>query len=87
MKWLLACTGLASASEQRSRCSHLHTTGLAGDGEEELELGWELVLGVEAIGEINSANTAVSVDLNSRTKENLRSVTDSKKGCGGCELT
>merc|ERR1740139_895248 len=34
--------------------------------EEELELGWELVLGVEAIGEINSTNTAVSVDLNSK---------------------
>jgi hypothetical protein len=40
--------------------------GLAGNGEEKFELWGELVLGVEAIGEINSADTAVSVDLNSK---------------------
>ena len=36
-------------SEVRSGRSHLRTTGLAGDGEEELELGGELVFGVEPV--------------------------------------
>jgi len=48
----------------RQSCSHL-ALRLAGDGEEELEFGGQLVLGVEPVGEIDSANTAVSVDLNS----------------------
>ena len=46
------------------RRSHL-TLGLAGDGQEELELGRELVFGVESVREVDSANTAVGVDLNS----------------------
>jgi hypothetical protein len=37
---------------------------LAGDWEEELELGRELVLGVQAIGEVDSSNSAISVNLN-----------------------
>jgi hypothetical protein len=40
--------------------------GFAGDGEEELEFWGEFVLGVEAVGEVNSANAAVSVDLHSK---------------------
>ena len=44
-------------------CSH--GLGLASDGEEKLEFWGELVLGVQAVGEVDSANTAVSVDLNS----------------------
>ena len=36
---------------------------LAGDGEEELELWRELVLGVEAVREVDSADSAVGVDL------------------------
>jgi len=45
-------------------CSHL-ATGLAGDGQEELELGWQLVLRVQPVGEVDSTDTAVGVDLNS----------------------
>lgn len=40
--------------------------GLSGDGEEKLEFWGKLVFGVEAVGEINAANTAVSVDLHSK---------------------
>jgi len=39
---------------------------LAGDWEEELEFGRQLVLGVEAIGEVDSSNSAVSVNLNAK---------------------
>ena len=39
---------------------------LACDWQEELELGWKLVFGVESVREINSSNSAVSVDLNSK---------------------
>jgi len=45
--------------------------GFAGDGEEELELWGELILGVEAVGEINATNTAVSVDLYSKFESQL----------------
>ena len=48
----------------RQSCSHL-ALGLASNGQEELELGRELILGVEPVGEVDSANTAVSVNLNS----------------------
>ncbi len=43
--------------------------GLSGDGEEKLELGGELVLGVEAVGEIDSSDSAVGVNLDSKSKE------------------
>ena len=43
--------------------------GLAGDGEEELELGREFVLGVEAVGEIDSSDAAIGVNLDSRSSE------------------
>lgn len=46
--------------------------GLASDGEEELEFGRELVLGVEAVGEVNSADAAVGVDLDSKFKVSYR---------------
>ena len=39
--------------------------GLAGNGQEKLELGRKLVFGVEAVREVDSSDTAVSVDLNS----------------------
>ena len=45
--FLRATEGLVSVA--RVHCSHLGTTGLAGDGEEELELGRELILGVESV--------------------------------------
>jgi len=38
---------------------------LTGNWQEELELWWELVLGVESIGEIDSSDSAVSMDLHS----------------------
>ena len=40
--------------------------GLAGHGQEELELGRELVLGVESVGEVDSSDSAVRVDLYSQ---------------------
>ena len=40
--------------------------GLASDGEEKLEFWGQLVLGVKAVGEVDTANTAVSVDLHSK---------------------
>ena len=46
-------------------CSHL-AGRLACDGQEEFELGWELVLGVQPVREVDSANTAVRMDLNSK---------------------
>ena len=39
---------------------------LAGDWQEELELWWELVFGVESVGEVDSSDSAVSVDLHSK---------------------
>ena len=54
-------------------CSHLCTARLAGNGQEECELGWELVFGVKSIGEIDSSDTAVSVNLNSKQREKRRS--------------
>ena len=38
---------------------------LTGNWQEELELWWELVLGVESIGEIDSSDSAVSMNLHS----------------------
>ena len=40
--------------------------GFAGDREEQLEFWGELILGVEAVGEVNSADAAVGVDLHSK---------------------
>ena len=54
---------------QASNCSL--RAGLASDGEEELELGRELVFGVESVGEIDSTNTAVGVDLDSENINRL----------------
>jgi hypothetical protein len=39
--------------------------GFAGDGQEELELGWQLVLGVQTIGEVNSSDSAIGMNLHS----------------------
>merc|ERR1712100_200416 len=44
-------------------CSH--GLWLAGNWQEKLELWWELILSVQSVGEVDSADTAVSVDLNS----------------------
>ena len=38
---------------------------LAGNWQEQLELGWEFVFGVESVGEIDSSYSTVSVDLHS----------------------
>jgi hypothetical protein len=40
---------------------------LTGNWQEELELWWELVLGVQSVGEIDSSNSAVSMNLNSKS--------------------
>ena len=47
---------------------------LAGDGQEELEFGRKLVLGVEAIGEVNSSDSAVGVNLNAQGLDVVGSV-------------
>ena len=52
-----------SRQSESWRCS---LGGLAGNGEEEFELGRQLVFGVESVGEVDSSDTAVGVDLNSR---------------------
>jgi len=56
---------LFTDSHALSECSHLATTWFASDGEEEFEFGWQLVLCVESVGEVDSSDTAVGVDLNS----------------------
>ena len=48
-----------------SGCSHLATAWLAGDGQEEFELGRQLVFRVQSVGEVDSSDTAVGVNLNS----------------------
>ena len=45
--------------------SHLLTLWLSSDRQEQFEFRWQFVLGVESVGEVNSADTAVGVDLNS----------------------
>ena len=45
--------------------------GLSGDGQEKLEFGWQLVFGVEAVGEIDTSDTTVGMNLNSITKRGL----------------
>ena len=39
--------------------------GVVGDWQEELELWWEFLLGIQAVGEINTPDTAVSMQLHS----------------------
>ena len=44
------------------------------DGQEKLELGWQLLLGVEAVGEVDAADAAVSVDLHAQRLDVVRAV-------------
>ena len=47
-------------------CSALaNLVWLSSDWQEKLEFWWELVLGVESVGEIYSSDSAVGMDLNS----------------------
>ena len=41
--------------------------GLAGDWEEKLELWGKLVFGIESVREVNTTDTAVSVDLHAQS--------------------
>ena len=52
---------------------------LTGNWQEELELWWELVLGVESIGEIDSSDSAVGMDLNSQSLYVVGSVSSSRE--------
>ena len=47
---------------------------LLGDGQEQLELGGKLFLGVEAVGEVNAADAAVRVDLHPQRLDIVRAV-------------
>ena len=49
------------------------------DRKVELELGWKLLLRVEAVGEVDSANATVGVDLPSRHK-NIKQEHTIRKG-------
>lgn len=55
------------------RGGHLRLLGLL-DGQEKLELGRQLVLAVESVAKVNSADSAVGVDLNSQSLDVIRSV-------------
>ena len=50
---------------------HSHSSSLSlrlsSNWQEELEFGWQLVLGVQPVGEVNSPNPAVGVDLNAQS--------------------
>ena len=46
-------------------CGRSLSLGLAGNGQEELEFGRKLVFGVQSVREIDSPDSAVSVDLDS----------------------
>lgn len=46
---------------------HGGTCVLLSDGEEELEFGWELFLRVQSIWKIDSTDSAVSMDLNTKS--------------------
>ena len=73
----VSLSALCAFEQQRARrcCSHL-ALRLAGNGQEELELGRELILSVEPIGEVDSANTAVGVDLNSKSSKEIWAIKD-----------
>ena len=45
---------------------YLSRRGLVLDGQVELELGWELILRVEPVREVHSANPTVCMDLGER---------------------
>lgn len=48
--------------------------GFAGNWQEKLELWWKLVFGIESVREVDSANTAVSVNLNAECLNVIGSV-------------
>ena len=48
--------------------------GFAGNWQEKLELWWKLVFGIESVREVDSANTAVSVNLNTECLNVIGSV-------------
>ena len=54
-------------------CSLL-SLGFAGNWQEKLDLWWKLVFGIESVREVNSANTAVSVNLNAECLNVIGSV-------------
>ena len=64
--------------ESWSWSSSLWTLWLSSNWQEELEFGWKFIFGVKSIREVNSTNTAVGVDLNS--KENMK-VNDRYRNC------
>ena len=43
----------------------------SGNGQEEFELWGKLVFGVESVGEIDTTDSAVSVDLNSKQQKSM----------------
>ena len=53
--------------------------GLASDGEEELEFWGELVLGVETVREVDAADAAVGVDLDSKRRGGVSYSSDSNR--------
>ena len=58
-------------------CSH--RLWLAGNRQEKFELGWELVLGVQSVGEIDSTNAAVCMNLNSKRLDVVGTVSSARE--------
>jgi hypothetical protein len=53
--------------------------GLAGNWKEQLELWGKLVLGVESVWEVDTTNTAVSVDLDSQSFDIVGTVSSTRE--------
>jgi hypothetical protein len=61
-----------------SRCSL--SLWFAGNWQEELELWWKFVFGIESIGEVNTTDTAVGVDLHAKGLNVVSTV------CSACKV-
>ena len=59
---------------KKKRLSNSHLLRLAGHWQEEFELRGQFVLGVQSVGEVNSSNSAVGMDLDSECLDVVGSV-------------
>ena len=58
-------------------CSH--RLWFAGNRQEKFELGWELVLGIQSVGEIDSTDAAVCMNLNSKRLDVVGTVSSARE--------
>ena len=71
---LIICSSMWEQGSWARCSSHLLLVWLSSDWQEKLELWWELILCVESVGEIDSSNSAVGMDLNSNQIGHIRLV-------------